>query len=86
MATKTKRPIKLKLNDFKFCKLDNFTYKMKYINVLSLYFGSQFTVHHSYGNSMATEIRKNSLDKHETAVAGKFQPKKIFCEQEITLE
>ena len=55
---------------------------MKYINVFRMYFGSQFTVHHSYGNSMATKIRKNSLDKHEAAVAGKFQPKKNFCEQE----
>ena len=59
---------------------------MKYINVFSMYFGSQFTVHHSYGNSMATKIRKNSLDKHEAAVAGKFQPKKIFCEHLRPLE
>ena len=35
---------------------------------------------------MATKIRKNSLDKHEAAVAGKFQPKKNFCEHLRPLE
>ena len=40
-----------------------------------MYFGSQFTVHHSYGNSMATKIRKSSLEEYEAAVAGEFLPK-----------